>query len=80
MPTVLREGGYRFYFYANEGKEPPHIHVQYGSHTAKFWLEPVVLANNLGMNAKELRKASRLAGQHENFLKGKWNAFFSKKI
>ncbi len=28
MPTVFRSGPYRFFFYSNEGSEPPHIHVQ----------------------------------------------------
>ncbi|WP_422447088.1 DUF4160 domain-containing protein [Thermoanaerobacterium sp. DL9XJH110] len=27
MPTVLKEGKYRFFFFSNEGTEPPHIHV-----------------------------------------------------
>jgi len=27
MPTILRIGPYRFYFYSNEKGEPPHIHV-----------------------------------------------------
>ena len=27
LPTVLREFGYRFHFYSNEGDEPPHIHI-----------------------------------------------------
>jgi Domain of unknown function (DUF4160) len=27
MPTVLRAGPYRFYFYSHEPNEPPHIHV-----------------------------------------------------
>lgn len=30
MPTVLRVDGYRFFFYSNEGNEPPHIHVESG--------------------------------------------------
>jgi len=25
MPTVLRSGPYRLYFYSNENDEPPHI-------------------------------------------------------
>ena len=40
MPTVLREEGYRFYFYSHEPNEPPHVHVDKGGSTAKFWLEP----------------------------------------
>jgi hypothetical protein len=39
VPTVLRWNGYRFFFFSNEGAEPPHIHVDKGGATAKFWLE-----------------------------------------
>jgi hypothetical protein len=28
IPTVLKEGKYRFFFFSNEGTEPPHIHVE----------------------------------------------------
>jgi hypothetical protein len=38
MPTVLRHQGYRFYFYSHEPNEPPHIHVDQGDKSAKFWL------------------------------------------
>ena len=27
MPTVLRIGPYRFYFYSLDPNEPPHIHI-----------------------------------------------------
>ena len=37
MPTVLRIGTYRFFFYANENSEPHHIHVQRERALAKFW-------------------------------------------
>jgi hypothetical protein len=56
MPTVLRVGPYRFYFYSHEPNEPPHIHVDRNRESAKFWLEPVELAKTIGFNAKELRK------------------------
>jgi hypothetical protein len=36
MPVVLRIRGFKFYFYANEGDEPPHIHVDKGGATAKL--------------------------------------------
>jgi hypothetical protein len=39
MPTVLRELGYRFFFYADDRSEPRHVHVQREMCTAKFWLE-----------------------------------------
>lgn len=45
MPTVLRMGRYRFYFFSNEGEEPPHIHVKSGGEEAKFWLDPIELVS-----------------------------------
>lgn len=41
MPTILRIGLYRFFFYSNENGEPAHIHIQRESALAKFWLHPV---------------------------------------
>ena len=39
MPTVLVIEGFRFFFFSNEGFEPPHIHVEKGDGHAKWWLE-----------------------------------------
>jgi hypothetical protein len=50
MPTVLRWNGYRFYFFSNEGSEPPHIHVDKGGNSVKYWLEPVSMARNFGFS------------------------------
>lgn len=36
MPTVLRIGPYRFFFYSGDGGEPPHIHVERDDAIAKF--------------------------------------------
>jgi len=38
MPTILRDDGYRFFFYSDEGNppEPPHTHVRQGGDEAKF--------------------------------------------
>ncbi len=38
MPTVLRVGPYRFFFYASDRAEPMHVHVEGGNGSAKFWL------------------------------------------
>ena len=54
MPTVLRVGRFRFYFFSNEGQEPPHIHIKAADDQAKFWLEPLFLAANYGFAAREL--------------------------
>jgi hypothetical protein len=48
VPTVLRSGPYRLYFYSHEPNEPPHVHVDRDDQSAKFWLTPIGLAVNLG--------------------------------
>ncbi len=77
MPTVLRLGPYRFYFYSHEPNEPPHIHVDRDNLSAKFWLEPVQLARNLGFSARDLRKLEQMIVDHREELQEKWNGYFS---
>lgn len=76
MPTVLRIGAYRFFFYANENNEPRHIHVQRERMLAKFWLEPVVFANSVGFPAQELNQLLRLVEEHQQKFVEAWNEFF----
>jgi hypothetical protein len=76
MPTVLRSGPYRFYFYSHEPSEPPHIHIDREDLSAKFWLDPVQLARNFGFRAPELRTIqSIVVERREEFLEA-WNEFF----
>jgi hypothetical protein len=60
MPTVLRIGSYRFHFYSDEGKEPPHIHIETPEGECKFWLEPIRLARNKGISPLVLRIIEKL--------------------
>lgn len=73
MPTVLRIGAYRFHFYSDEGKEPPHIHVETPEGECKFWLQPIRLARNKGVPALAVRKIERLVFENQLFLIGKFN-------
>jgi hypothetical protein len=76
MPTVLRIGGYRFYFYSHEPNEPPHVHVDSGTASAKFWLNTPSLARNLGFSAKELGDLLRLVRDNRAQLLEAWHGFF----
>lgn len=80
MPTILVEEGYRLFFYADEGFEPPHVHVEYQGATSKFWIKPVRFAGTMGMRASEIRKAARIVEKHEELILEKWNEFARKKI
>jgi hypothetical protein len=59
MPTVLRWGPYRAFFYPNERGEPPHIHVRSGDFEAKFWLHDLSVAVNAGFPAPSSEIATR---------------------
>lgn len=76
MPTVVRSGPYRFYFYSHEPSEPPHIHVDRDDASAKFWLYPVQLAANFGFRAHELRTIQLLVLEYRTKLLEAWNEFF----
>lgn len=76
MPTSLRIGPYRFFFYAGDRHEPPHIHVQRDNPEAKFWLSPVRLAWNRGFSGAELRRIENVTEENETRLIDTWNEYF----
>ncbi|MCI0795500.1 MAG: DUF4160 domain-containing protein, partial [Chloroflexi bacterium] len=46
MPTVLRTGPYRFFFYSGDREEPPHVPIERDDNEAKFWTDPIRLQNS----------------------------------
>ncbi|MDQ5857019.1 MAG: DUF4160 domain-containing protein [Acidobacteriota bacterium] len=78
MPTVGRIGPFRFYFYSNEGAEPPHVHAQQERKIAKFWLEPVALAASGRFSAFELRSIERIVLENRKGFLEVWYEFFSR--
>lgn len=75
MPTVLRIGPYRFFFFSNERGEPPHIHVQRDRGFAKFWLDPVELASSKHLAAHELTQIGRHVEDNAAGLLEAWNGY-----
>ncbi|MBS3823824.1 MAG: DUF4160 domain-containing protein [Wenzhouxiangellaceae bacterium] len=76
MPTVLRDGPYRFYWFSHEPGEPPHVHVDRDACSAKYWLEPVALARNLGFPAHELRRIRAVVESNKSEFLEAWNGYF----
>jgi len=76
MPTVLRIGPYRFFFYAGDREEPPHIHVERDEHTAKFWLDEVRLRDSHGFGRAEMRKIQKLVEGNQEQLLRSWHEYF----
>ncbi len=79
MPTILRIGKYRFFFYSNEFGEPPHIHVQCDDQLAKFWIEPIALAHSVRVSAQDLRKIEVIVIENQSKFMEAWNEFFGTK-
>lgn len=75
MPTILRLGPYRFFFWSRDCEEPAHVHIEREVNVAKFWLEPVHLAQSGGFRPVELRKIERLIGEHEFELIERWHEY-----
>jgi hypothetical protein len=73
MPTALFIGPYRFFFWSYDCAELRHMHVQRDRQRAKFWLDPVSLADNDGFRAKELREIERLIVAHLDVLRREWD-------
>lgn len=78
MPTVLRVGPYRLFFFSNEGDEPPHIHVRRDRGLAKFWLEPVQLAESANFPAHELATLRGLVIENHGKLVSAWHEYFDR--
>ena len=76
MPTALRIGPYRFYFYSYDCQEPRHMHVDRDNWSAKLWLDPDVrIATNHGYSRRELRAVEQIARANLEVLRHEWDAF-----
>jgi hypothetical protein len=79
MPTVLVVEGFRFFFFSNEGFEPPHIHVEKGDGHAKWWLRsPPELAYSEGLTPSQLRRVRELVTEHGTTFLESWHEYFDR--
>ncbi len=76
MPTVLRIGPYRFFFYAGDRDEPQHIHVERDDNVAKFWLTPIRLQSSGGFTRREINRINQLIEEHHDQLVEDWHEYF----
>jgi hypothetical protein len=55
------------------------VHVHHASGEAKFWLEPnISLAQNFGLNRRNLATALRLVQEHEDEIRAAWRKHFRR--
>ncbi len=76
MPVVLRIAGFVFFFYSNEGTEPPHVHVRKGEAEAKYWLSPLRLSSSRNMKKGQKQQLEKLVREHRDALLKKWQKYY----
>jgi len=76
LPTILREGPYRFFFYSGDRNEPVHIHLERRNSIAKFRLAPVRLARSAGYNRVGILKIQKIIEKNYNIIVEAWNEYF----
>ncbi len=76
MPTILRDGPYRYFFYSGDGREPPHVHVERDDAVAKFWLHPVRLASGGAFGQRELGRIRTLIELRGAMFTEAWDDYF----
>ncbi len=79
MPTILRELGFRCYFYSHEPNEPAHVPVDKNENSAKFWISPLQLAWNVGYSAKDLAEVRALLERLQPQFLEAWSGYFGLK-
>jgi Domain of unknown function (DUF4160) len=79
MPTILRIGPYRFFFYASDRNEPAHIHVERDDNVTKFWLDPVRLQSSGGFSRVEINKIAALVKSRQSELLEAWGEYFGRR-
>jgi hypothetical protein len=78
MPTVLRRGPYRFFFYSGDLAEPEHVHVRRERHVAKVWLSPLRLEHSGGLDRREINAILRIIEEHYEALMEAWRDHFER--
>ncbi|MDP2166915.1 MAG: DUF4160 domain-containing protein [Thermodesulfovibrionales bacterium] len=71
-PTILREKGYRFFFFSRE-EARMHIHVVCPDGEAKYWLSPEIeLSKNYNLSRGQLKEIENIIEVHYDEFKNAW--------
>jgi len=76
LPTLLREKGFKFFFYANE-HEPKHIHVLKAGDYAKIDITTLKVTKNY-LKPPDLKKALYIVKVHQKEFERQWDEYFNR--
>jgi hypothetical protein len=75
-PVILRANGFRFFFYSNESREPPHVHVALAEAYAKYWLDPLSIDHSEGFNPSQLQTIWTILQMNQPRILEAWHEYF----
>ena len=76
MPTILRDGPYRFFFYSGDKEEPAHVHIERDDKIAKVWLDPVRLQSSGGFGRSEISRILKIIEVKREIMMETWDDYF----
>lgn len=76
MPTIYEEAGFRFFFVSADRKEPPHVHVEGSSGSAKIWLINVQLEWSNDLSRMEVRRILTIVRTNQQMMLDAWSEYF----
>ena len=76
MPTILRDGPYRFFFYSGDKEEPTHVHIERDDKIAKVWLDPVRLQSSGGFGRSEISRILKIIEVKREIMMEAWDDYF----
>lgn len=80
MPRIKGiPGPYRFFFYSFDCNEPQHVHAERESATCKFWLDPLMLADNHGFSARDLNRVRAIILENHTRITEAWHEHCSSR-
>jgi len=75
VPTVLREDGYRFFFFSDEHL-PRHLHIEKGDSYMRIELESLKVTDSYKISSKEITKLKKITEKNKELFIGAWNEYF----
>ena len=78
MPTLLRENGYRFFFFSDEHL-PKHVYIEKADKYLKVELEALKIIDNYRMTSKEAREIMQIVEKYKQFFLESWDEYFNQQ-
>ncbi len=83
MPTILFVKGWRFFFFANEGNEPIHVHAQNGEKSCKYWIDvenfDIIEAYCYSFSQRDKREVREIIFNNFSLFVDEWEKFQRRK-